>query len=59
MKWLVFMIALLLLFSCAKNQEQNTQGKWINGTEQDKLEIIENQFRGFDMAMVETVYRYQ
>ena len=59
MKWLVFMIALLLLFSCAKNQEQNTQGKWINGTEQDKLEIIENQFRGFDMAMVETGYRYQ
>ena len=59
MKWSISIIALLLLWSCGKNQEQNAQGKWIKGTEQEKLETIENQFRGFDMAMVETGYRYQ
>ena len=59
MKWSISIIALLLLWSCENNQEQNAQGKWIKGTEQEKLETIENQFRGFDMAMVETGYRYQ
>lgn len=59
MKWSVSIIALLLLWSCGNNQEQNVQGKWIKGTEQEKLKSIENQFRGFDMAMVETGYRYQ
>lgn len=59
MKWMIFTISLLLLCSCEDKQEQNTQGNWIKGTEQEKLETIENQFRGFDMAMVETGYRYQ
>lgn len=59
MKWSISIIALLLLSSCGNNQEQNAQGKWIKGTGQKKLETIENQFRGFDMAMVETGYRYQ
>ncbi|MAY89200.1 MAG: hypothetical protein CML02_21060 [Pseudooceanicola sp.] len=59
MKWSISIIALLLLWSCGKNQEQNAQGKWVKGTEQEKLKTIENQFRGFDMAMVETGYRYQ
>ncbi|WP_418513576.1 hypothetical protein [Corallibacter sp.] len=59
MKWSISIIALLLLWSCEHNQEQNAQGKWIKGTEQEKLEIVESQFRGFDMAMVETGYRYQ
>ena len=59
MKWMIFTICLLLLCSCKNKQEQNTQGNWIKGTEQEKLETIENQFRGFDMAMVETGYRYQ
>lgn len=45
------------MVSC--NQETNIQGKWIKGSETDKLNIIENQFRGFDNAMVETGYRYQ
>lgn len=58
MKWSISITALLLLWSCRNNQEQN-QGKWIKGTEQEKLETIENQFRSFDMAMVETGYRYQ
>jgi hypothetical protein len=59
MKWSISIIALLLLWSCGNKQEQSAQGKWIEGTEQEKLETIENQFRGFDMAMVETGYRYQ
>lgn len=59
MKWIIFTISLLLFCSCENKEEQNTQGKWIKGTEQEKLETIENQFRGFDMAMVETGYRYQ
>ena len=59
MKWSISIIALLLFWSCGNNQEQNAQGKWVKGTEQEKLETIENQFRGFDMAMVETGYRYQ
>ena len=59
MKWSISIIALLLFWSCGNNQEQNAQGTWVKGTEQEKLETIENQFRGFDMAMVETGYRYQ
>ena len=51
---------LIILFISACNQKQETvQGQWIKGNEQKKLETIENQFRGFDMAMVETGYRYQ
>ena len=59
MKWLISITALLLLCSCGNNQEQNAQGQWIKGKEQEKLETVENQFMGFDMAMVETGYRYQ
>ena len=59
MKWSTSIIALLLLWSCGNKQEQNVQGRWINGTEQEKLETIENQFRGFDNAMTEVGYRYQ
>lgn len=40
-------------------QKQQVHGSWIKGTEEEKLKTIENQFRGFDMAMVETGYRYQ
>lgn len=46
-------------FVACNNSQSKTQGDWIKGTEQEKLETIENQFRGFDMAMVETGYRYQ
>jgi len=58
MKYLPLLTIILLLSAC--NQKQETaQGKWIKGTDQEKVEMIENQFRGFDMAMVETGYRYQ
>ncbi len=59
MKWSISTIALILIWSCGNNPEQNAEGKWIKGTEEEKLKILENQFRGFDMAMVETGYRYQ
>lgn len=58
MKYLICLTAIIFLYSC--NQKTKTiQGSWIKGTEQEKIEIIENQFRGFDMTMVETGYRYQ
>lgn len=44
------------LFSC---EQEQAQGKWIKGSEQEKIETIEKQFRGFDNAMAETGYRYQ
>lgn len=56
---MVFNISLFLLCSCQNKSEQDVQGTWIKGTALEKLETIESQFRGFDMAMVETGYRYQ
>ncbi len=57
MKYLtLFMLPIFL--ACNRKQEA-AQGQWIKGNAQEKLETIENQFRGFDMAMVETGYRYQ
>ena len=58
MKYILFLFVALLLFAC-NQQTETAQGKWINGNEQEKLEKIEKQFRGFDNAMVETGYRYQ
>jgi CRISPR/Cas system CSM-associated protein Csm2 small subunit len=57
MKLIAFVI-LLLSASCGTRKE-NTQGDWIKGSEEEKIKIIEKQFRGFDNAMVETGYRYQ
>lgn len=56
MKWILYTFGLFFLISCNKKK---AQGNWIKGTEQEKIKITENQFRGFDMAMVETDYRYQ
>ncbi len=55
-------IVLLVVFnSCQKSTqlEPPAQGEWIKGSENKKIKTIEKQFRGFDMAMVETGYRYQ
>lgn len=57
MKWIIFTCYLSFLVAC-DHQQEKAQGKWIQGTETEKLETIEKQFRGFDMAMVETGYRY-
>jgi hypothetical protein len=35
------------------------QDGWLNGTPDEKFEMVAGQLRGFDMAMVETGYRYQ
>ena len=58
MKYLTFLF-ILSFFSACNQKHEAVQGQWIKGNEQEKLETIENQFRGFDMAMVETGYRYQ
>lgn len=51
--------ACLLLISCGNNESQYVQGDWIKGTEQEKLDIIENQFGGFGTAMAEVNYRFK
>lgn len=58
MKYLTILF-ILSFFSACNQKHEAVQGQWIKGNEQEKLETIENQFRGFDMAMVETGYRYQ
>lgn len=50
---------LLCLSACNSNNRPATQGDWIKGTDEEQVKTIEKQFRGFDMAMVETGYRYQ
>ncbi|APD06763.1 hypothetical protein UJ101_01244 [Flavobacteriaceae bacterium UJ101] len=57
----VIIWSVLIHHSCQKTTPipPPVQGEWIKGTEAKKLQTIEKQFRGFDMAMVETGYRYQ
>ena len=61
MKYLIVIKVLLLsLAACQQEKKDNpVHGDWIKGSKQEQLDIIEKQFRGFDMAMVETGYRYQ
>lgn len=60
-KKLIYIVLLtFLLISCDNRKEMmSVQGNWIKGNPQQQIELIEKQFRGFDMAMVETGYRYQ
>jgi hypothetical protein len=58
-KHIFYFTIVLLTFSCQQNTTNPAQGKWISGSEQDQIETIERQFRGFDMTMVETGYRYK
>lgn len=52
---------IVVLFSCKKNDENKAIGAegWLKGDETQKFETVAKQLRGFDMAMVETGYRYQ
>ena len=54
---------LFIVWSCHDNPTQDHQdcGKagWLSGSTTDKFNTVANQLRGFDMAMVETGYRYQ
>lgn len=54
-------IILVVLFSCKNNDENKAVGAegWLKGDETQKFETVAKQLRGFDMAMVETGYRYQ
>jgi hypothetical protein len=56
---ILFLFALMLLFACDGKEKMQAEGQWIRGTETEKLHVIEKHFRGFDLAMVETGYRYQ
>jgi hypothetical protein len=53
--------SIVFLFSAATscNEPEPAQGQWIRGTEAEKLNTIEKQFRGFDVAMAEVGSRYQ
>ena len=57
---ILYILLIILCVSCnTKSEYVPIQGQWIKGNEREQLNIIENQFRGFDMAMVEIGYRYQ
>lgn len=51
--------AVLCIGTGCKQQKKETREEWIQGSEDEKLRSIEQQFRGFDVAMVEVGYRYQ
>ncbi|UTW64979.1 hypothetical protein KFE94_09825 [bacterium SCSIO 12643] len=59
MRFITYSFLILFLGACSKSTPKSVDGKWIKGSEQDKIESIERQFRGFDLAMVETGYRYK
>lgn len=58
MKLGVLLIVVMSFFACSEDKP-SAQGEWIVGEEKEKITTIETQFRGFDMTMVETGYRYQ
>ncbi len=58
MKLGVLLIVIMSFFACSEDKP-SAQGEWIVGEEKEKITTIETQFRGFDMTMVETGYRYQ
>lgn len=64
MRTAVFIFTILcftLFLACQApdaNQPAGTDG-WLNGSSHEKFETVAAQFRGFDVAMVETGYRYQ
>jgi hypothetical protein len=50
--------ATFIFHACNQQPPEPAQGEWIRGSEAEKTAMIEGQLRGFDMAMVETDYRY-
>ena len=55
------MAALSMAAGCADSPQSTAvgEGGWLHGTPEEKFEVVARQLRGFDMAMVETGYRYQ
>ena len=60
-KLLTVFVLIGVLFSCKNKYENKPVGAdgWLKGDESEKFETVARQLRGFDMAMVETGYRYQ
>ena len=58
--WCAFLVLLLLvaITSCGKDAEPKYETAWLHGSVDDRLELVAKHLRGFDMAMVETGYRY-
>lgn len=48
----------LFLISCQQNSHP-AEGTWIKGSEEEKLKMVEDQFRGFGVVMMEVAYRYE
>lgn len=64
MKLIVYIIligAFILFPSCdgSKINQSAGEGGWLKGNDRQKFETVSKHLRGFDMAMVETGYRYQ
>ena len=55
----ILAISLLTIATCNRKENSDHAGGWLQGTEQEKFDAVANQLRGFDVAMVETGYRYQ
>jgi len=59
--WIFFGCSMVIyLIACGEkgNKPSGTNG-WLKGDDDEKFETVANQLRGFDIAMVETGYRYQ
>jgi hypothetical protein len=58
---LIFILVFAGLYACNSGDKSKPAGAegWLKGDENQKFETIARQLRGFDMAMVETGYRYQ
>lgn len=54
-------LTITALWSCSgsENSQASDPEGWLRGNDQEKFDVITKQLRGFDMAMVETGYRYQ
>jgi len=60
MKFVLIIFSAFVFVACnQQGNNGNAQGEWITGSAQEQLNTIEKQFRGFDLAMVETGYRYR
>lgn len=57
----ILSVSFLIIASCntKENSEHAGPGGWLQGNEKEKFDVVANQLRGFDIAMVETGYRYQ
>ena len=57
--WRGFSVLLLVtITSCGRNAEPEYKTAWLQGSADDRFELVAKHLRGFDMAMVETGYRY-